>query len=275
MHAVTGSAAEPEPNVGRRRLVPVHTARYSRYALSVVLFFGLWYWASGGLVSERVMPTPDQTVRAFFDSLEDGYVWSDFRVTFIRMTVGFLLAMSAGVVVGFALGRVRWLEVIFGPWVTVGATIPSILYIIVLYLWLGLNDRAAVLGAAAIVGPTMIYNIWQGVKTLDPGLSEMARAYEFPRTMVLRRVFLPQTYPFIFASARQGLAITWKIMILVELLGRPSGVGFRINFYYQLLQMDRVLAAALLFVIAMLLIELVLVRRVERYVFRWQRAEAR
>ena len=58
--------------------------------------------------------------------------------------------------------------------------------------------------------------LWQGMKSLDPGLSEMARAFGVPRWMLFRRVLLPQTIPFLFAAARLGLALTWKIIIFVD-----------------------------------------------------------
>jgi NitT/TauT family transport system permease protein len=124
------------------------------------------------------------------------------------------------------------------------------------------------------VGPSITYNVWQGMKTLDSRLSEMARAFGVPRALILRRVLLPQTVPFLFAAARFGLALTWKIMIFVELLGRSSGVGYRIQYWYNLFNMERVLASALPFIILMLLIELVILRNLETYLFRWQRKEA-
>ncbi len=254
-----------------RRLL---SADVGRYASSAIILFVLWY-ALSYQVTTDVVPTPHQTVRVLFKSLDDGYIWSDLRVSFIRISVSFLVSLSVGVAAGFALGRIRWIEEIFGSWVTVAATIPSLLVVVVVYLSVGLNDRAAVLGAAFIVAPIVIYNIWQGMKTLDPELSEMARVFNVPRRTAFRWVFLPQTYPFVFASARQGLALTWKIMIFVELVGRSSGVGYRINFWYRLFNMERALSAALLFVVIMLLVELVLVRRLERYLFRWRRAEAR
>jgi NitT/TauT family transport system permease protein len=103
----------------------------------------------------------------------------------------------------------------------------------------------------------------------------MARAFGVPRGIVFRQVLLPQTIPFLFAAARLGLALAWKIMIFVELLGRSSGVGYRIEHWYQLFNMKRVLASAFLFVLVMLIVELVVLRNLERVLFRWRRVEAR
>jgi NitT/TauT family transport system permease protein len=125
------------------------------------------------------------------------------------------------------------------------------------------------------VAPSATFNVLQGVKSMDPQLSEMARAYGVPRWTVVRRVLLPQTIPFLFAAARSGLALTWKIVIFVELMGRSSGVGYRIQYWYNLFDMQRVLASALPFMLIMLLVELVIIRKLETFLFRWRRAEAR
>lgn len=241
--------------------------------LSVLLIFLLWELLSR-VLSASVVPTPYMTWVALGDAFADGYVWSDLTVTFGRMTAAFALAMGLAIVFGIALGTVGWFGRMFDFWVTIAASIPSLLYIVVAYLWIGLNDTGAILAAALVVAPSATFNVWQGIKSIDPGLSEMARAFGLPRWTIIRRVLFPQTTPYLFAAARSSLALTWKIVIFVELMGRSTGVGYRINYWYQLFNMPRVLASAVLFLVVMLLIELVLVRNLERYLFRWRREEA-
>jgi NitT/TauT family transport system permease protein len=241
--------------------------------VSVLLLLGLWYGLSA-LVTPRVMPTPGMTIRTFFVVLGEGYIFSDIAITFARILGTFTLSMLIGIAVGSALGTVAWFRNIFNLWVMLAASTPSLLYIVVVYLVLGLTDLAAIVGAALVVAPVITFNVWQGMKSLDPGLSEMARAFRVPRWMTFRRVLFPQTLPFLFAAARLGLTITWKIMIFVELLGRSSGVGYRIQQWYELFNMERVLVSALPFVALMLLFEVLVVRTLERWLFRWAREEA-
>lgn len=271
--AVDGKTKTPRRAVANTRLRTVIEAAGPR-VLSLALLLGLWYLVSL-LVSTDVVPTPIQTIEEFQKALGDGYIWSDLAITFTRMMGAFILAMVIGVAFGAALGTVDWFRRIFDVWVTIAASIPSLLYLVVIYLWLGLNDTAAILGGALVVAPSVTFNFWQGMKSLDPGLSEMARAFGASRWTTFRKVLLPQTLPFLFATARLGLALTWKIIIFVELLGRSSGVGYRIQHWYELFNMKRVLASALLFVVVMLVIELVVLQTLERYLFRWRREEAR
>jgi NitT/TauT family transport system permease protein len=261
---LTEPLAAPQAGTVRRSVglpEPVVQAVYQ--LISIVLLLGLWLLLSQ-LVSTKVVPTPWATWQAFVRALEDGYLWQDIGITFTRT---FALAMLLGTIFGFLLGSVRWFNQIFANWLTIAASIPSLLYIVVAYLAVGLNDTAAIVGAGMIVAPSITYNVWQGMKTL-------ARAFRVSRWLQFWRVTLPQTLAFLFAAARLGLALIWKIMIFVELLGRSSGVGYRIQYWYQLFNMERVLASALPFIILMVLIELVVLRSLEHFLFRWRPREA-
>lgn len=242
--------------------------------LSVLLILALWQLASV-LVSADVLPTPAMTAGAIGEAATDGQLWGDMTMTFARMIAAFALAMGLAVGIGLALGTVRWFGVMFDFWVTVAASVPSLLYVVLAYLALGLNETAAIVAAALVVTPSAIFNVWQGVTAVDTRLSEMARSFDLPRLTIVRRVLLPQTLPYLFAAGRASLALTWKIVIFVELMGRSSGVGYRIQYWYNLFDMQRVLAAALPFMALMLLLELVVIRRLEVRLFRWRRAEAR
>ena len=76
--------------------------------------------------------------------------------------------------------------------------------------------------------------------------------------------------PYIMASVRMGLGIVWKIAVLVELIGRPNGVGFKLFYWYQLADMAQVLAWTLLFTLVMLVIELGILKQIEHRLFGWR-----
>ena len=85
-----------------------------------------------------------------------------------------------------------------------------------------------------------------------------------------RHVVLPQLAPYLAAASRSGLSLVWKIVLVVELLGRPNGVGFEIGTAFQLFDVTKILAYALAFVAVMLAIEAFVVQPFERYVSRWR-----
>jgi NitT/TauT family transport system permease protein len=244
------------------------------YVVASLALLGLAWQGVSFIVGADVLPGPIASVLSIRHSAADGYLWSDIAITAYRIAGAFAIALVVSIIAGALLGRVRVAERLFGPWVTIGASVPSLVVIVVVYLAVGINDRAAMIGTALIVAPSMTFAVWDGMRAINPELQEMARAFAVPRFTIVRRVVLPQTMPFIFTAARTGLSLTWRIMIFVELLGRQSGVGYRIQYFYNLVDMNRVVAAALPFVALMLAFEFGVLRPLELYVFRWRRSEA-
>jgi len=83
-------------------------------------------------------------------------------------------------------------------------------------------------------------------------------------------VLIPQLAPYLAAATRSGLSLVWKIVLIVELLGRPNGVGFEIGTAFQLFDVALLLAYALPFVGIMLVIEAFIVQPFEQHVSRWR-----
>ena len=98
----------------------------------------------------------------------------------------------------------------------------------------------------------------------------MAQVFRMGPWTRMRHVLLPQLAPYLAAAARSGLSLVWKIVLIVELLGRPNGVGFEIGVAFQLFDVTRILAYALAFIAVMLAIETFLVQPLERHVARWR-----
>ena len=113
--------------------------------------------------------------------------------------------------------------------------------------------------------------IREGARALDTGLMEMAEVFRVPRLRVLRDVILPQLYPYLAAAARSGLALIWKIVLVVELLGRSNGVGFQLGLYFQMFDVAGILAYALAFIAVVQLIEWGILQPLENRLNRWRR----
>ena len=98
----------------------------------------------------------------------------------------------------------------------------------------------------------------------------MAKVYELSRWKSFRHVLLPQLLPYLAASSRSGISLIWKIVLVVELLGRSNGIGFQLHLYFQLFDIAGILACALTFVLIMQAIELLILRPLERHANRWR-----
>jgi NitT/TauT family transport system permease protein len=218
----------------------------------------------------EIFPGPIETAQVLWGEIVGGRVELDLAMTMLRVVGGLLLSLIIGIPVGILMGLNRRAEAVLDVWVMVGLTVPSLCYAIVAFMWFGLNETAAIIAIGITAAPAIAINIWEGVKNIDTKLIAMARVFEASRPVILRRVLVPQIVPYIMASARFGLGIIWKITVLVELIGRPNGVGFKLFYWYQLADMRQVLAWTLLFTIIMLIIELLILKPIEKRLFAWR-----
>lgn len=103
----------------------------------------------------------------------------------------------------------------------------------------------------------------------------MARVYGFGRWQRIAHVWLPQLFPYLMAATRGGLALIWKIVLVVELLGRSDGIGFQLHMAFQVFDVASILAYSLAFIAVVQLIELALLQPLERRASAWREAGVR
>ena len=218
----------------------------------------------------RLAPGPWPVWLAFLDELRHGDLIPHFAATLARVAAAFTLAMIFGVVFGYAMGRSRLINKAADPLLILLLNLPALVVIILAYVWVGLTETAAIGAVTLNKLPNVVVTLREGTRALDPALDEMGAVFRFSRWKALRHIVLPQLAPYVAAAARSGLSIVWKIVLVVELLGRPNGVGFALNTYFQLFDVAHILAYALSFVAVMLVIENFLVQPLERHANRWR-----
>lgn len=233
-----------------------------------------WQLAAMGLDDASVLPPPAEVWAILVGEWRSGELVLHTSQTLKRVAAAFFLAMGVGSVIGVILGKMpaldRWLD----PWVVFFLNLPALVVIVLCYLWIGLNETAAIVAVALNKTAMVIVIMREGVRSLDPDVAEMARVYRFSAWARLRHVLVPQLAPFISTAVRNGLAVIWKIVLVVEFLGRSNGVGFQIHLYFQLFETGYVLAYALSFVAIMLALEYALVQPWEAQARKWRKQPA-
>jgi NitT/TauT family transport system permease protein len=217
------------------------------------------------------MPAPLTVFAVLADEIVEGDLLYHLGVTLLRVAASFALAMSIGVVIGFVMGRSRLIDRLGSPWLVFFLNLPALVIIILAYIWIGLVESAAVFAIALNKIPNVAVTIREGARALDSGLMDMAHVFRVPRTRVLRDIVLPQLYPYLAAAARSGLALIWKIALVVELLGRSNGVGFQLGVYFQLFDVAGILAYALAFIAVVQLIEWCVLQPLDHRLGQWRR----
>lgn len=232
-------------------------------------------WAAVSLASDpRLFPGPLAVMGVLVREAESGALLHHLAITLARVAAAFVVAMAIGVAGGLALGRSALLDRLFGPWLTVFLNLPALVVIVLAYVWFGLTEAAAVGAVAVNKIPNVMVIVREGARAVDEQYVEMARAFRLSRFDTLRHALLPQLTPYIAAAARSGLALIWKIVLVVELLGRSDGVGFQINLFFQLFDVAGILAYTLAFVAVVELLELAVLEPAERRLSRWRPARA-
>lgn len=242
-------------------------------AASLLGLLLLWGFAAQAWPS-RAFPPPDQVWRVLASDTASGELPYHLGVTLGRVAAAFVVAMAVGSVIGILLGIHRRADQFFNPWVVLFLNIPALVIIVLAYIWFGLNEAAAIGAVSVNKIPNVVVTMREGARALDSRYAEMAAVYRFGPWDRLRHVTLPQLQPYFAAASRSGIALIWKIVLVVELLGRSNGVGFQIYLHFQLFDVATILAYTLAFVAVMLAIELLLVQPVERHATRWRRRPA-
>jgi NitT/TauT family transport system permease protein len=238
---------------------------------SILLLLLIWQGAAWMAAQPRLMPGPAAVLAAMVREIATGELQFHLAVTLARVAVSFVVAMSLGTAIGYLMGRAPPVDRLLTPWLVFFLNLPALVTIILAYIWIGLNETAVIFAVSANKIPNVVVTIREGTRALDRQLLEMAAVYRLGRVKTLRHVVLPQLWPYLAAAARSGLALIWKIVLVVELLGRSNGVGFQLGIYFQLFDVTSILAYALAFIAVVQAIEWGLLQPLERRATRWRR----
>ncbi len=237
--------------------------------VSLALLIAAWFVGSR-IAGPRMLPDPQAVALMLIEEARSGALAFNLGATLARVAVAFALAMALGSVIGLVMGRYRLADRLGDPWLVVLLNLPALVIIVLAYVWAGLTETAAIAAVALNKLPIAAVMVREGARALDRGLDDMAQVFRMGAWTRMRHIVLPQLAPYLAAAARSGLSLVWKIVLIVELLGRPNGVGFEIGVAFQLFDVTKILTYALAFIAVMLVIETFLVQPVERHVSRWR-----
>jgi ABC-type nitrate/sulfonate/bicarbonate transport system permease component len=238
-------------------------------AASAVVLLAAWQ-ALAGLAGSPLVPTPTTVAWGVYRHAADGELFRHLGATLGRVAMSFVAAMGIGAAIGIVMGERRAVDRFFDLWLMLGLNIPALVIMILCYVWLGLNEAAAVLAVTLNKIPLVVVTVREGARAVDRELLQVAEVLRLSRRRTLFKVYLPQLYPYLMAAARNGLSLIWKIVLVVELIGRSSGVGFQLGVYFQFFDIASVLAYTVAFVAVVFAVEAAVMRPLERRLNEWR-----
>lgn len=236
----------------------------SLLALLFAWQFVVWQW------QPEALPGPAAVAGRLLEEVSGGELFTHLSATLGRVALSFAAALLLGSALGLAMAASTRLDALLDMPLTIALNVPALVVIILCFMWLGLTDFAAVLAVTVNKLPTIAIALREGGKAVDRQLLEVARAFGLPPWRRWLRVYMPQLSPYFFAACRAGLALVWKIVLVVELMGCSSGVGFQLGIYFQYFDIEGVLAYTAAFVMIILLLDALVLRRWEAGVGLWR-----
>jgi sulfonate transport system permease protein len=241
---VEGSPARERPARNRR-------ARLMRPALGLVLpvtLAVLWEfivrmgWASG-----RLAPPPSVVFATFVDLARTGDLQRNTLVTLGRVAAGFGIGVTVATIVGAAAGYSPLVWRLLDPSLQALRAIPSIAWVPLFILWLGIFEASKVTLIAVGVFFPVYLGLMGAIQSVDRKLVEVGRAFRLSDVAMVRRILLPAVLPAYVLSLRSGLGLGWMFVVAAELMGASEGLGYLLIDGQQLGKPAEIVAAIVAF----------------------------
>ncbi|TNC18334.1 ABC transporter permease [Georgenia sp. 311] len=250
---VEGAARPVLVPVGEERAVPApgptRVHRWHRLAAVVVplALLGLWHLLTAvtGTFAPYQLPSPAAVWAAGTELAADGTLWTHVAISTQRVLLGFAVGAAAGLAVGALVGLSRWADTLLAG--TVGAlrAVPSLAWVPLLILWIGINEDSKVTLIAIGAFFPVYTTVASALRHVDPHLVEVGRAYGYRGVGLLARVQLPAVTPAVAAGLRLALAQSWLFLVAAELIASSMGLGFLLTDSQNNGRVDRILLAIL------------------------------
>ena len=239
--------AEPGPSTPANAAVPRNAVRWThrRWFLalrSFAVFIGLWYLLYLWNGNPIQLPSPFRVAMAIWQLGLSGELFEHALISTTRLVIALLVATLLAVPLGFLMGRNRTADSIIDPVVELLRPISGIAWIPLGLFIFGVGDVLPVFIMVYVAFFPLLLNTVAGVRNVDQKLVNAASTMGIHGWPLTRQVIVPGALPTIMVGFRLAFAGAWAAVIAAELIGAPSGLGFAIEWYRQLLMSPKVFA---------------------------------
>jgi NitT/TauT family transport system permease protein len=240
-----------------------------RLAVGVIAIAVWWLVILSNQHLRGFISDPASVGKSLGDILTSEVFWTNLAATMKAVFFGFLLGCGTGIVIGFILGEVEWLDRVLDPWLAVLNAVPRIALAPVFILWFGISIQAKVALAFTVVIFVQILSTRAGVRNVDRDIRLVSRLAGMSRFDTIRKVVLPSSIPSTFAGLRLGFVYSLLGVVTSEMIAARQGVGQLIVYSSAVFKISQMFAyLVVLAIIAGIINEIFGV--VERRLQRWQ-----
>jgi sulfonate transport system permease protein len=200
-----------------------------------------------GLAEGRLVPPPSRILTALQALAETGELWTHVWATLWRVVAGFAIGAAAGIALGALSGSVETLRRLLDPTLQALRAIPSIAWVPLFILWLGIFEASKVALIAVGVFFPVYLGVVDAILSVDRKLVEVGRAFRLSRPALARRILLPAVLPSTLVALRSGLGLGFMFVVAAEFMGASEGLGYLLVDGQQMGKPDQILAAIIAF----------------------------
>ncbi|MCF6204507.1 MAG: ABC transporter permease subunit [Methylococcaceae bacterium] len=191
---------------------------------SIFLFIALWEFGHQNY-GELILPAPKETFLRLLNMLSNEGMWQEMQITVNRALWGFFISAVLGSVFGLLAGLFATASMMSRPIVTILMGMPPIAWIVLAMIWFGMGDKTVIFTVVVASFPIVFIGALQGTRTLENHLKEMADSFNTPLLMKLSDIYFPHIFSYIFPVWIAALGMSWKIVVMAELLSTADGIG--------------------------------------------------
>jgi sulfonate transport system permease protein len=218
-----------------------------RFSVPLALFVAWWAASASGRIKSYQLASPRDVLRELGDLAATGVLWRDLGASVERVALGFGIALLLALVLGSLVGGSRDAERALDPTLQGIRAVPSLAWVPLILLWLGIGETAKVTLVAIGAFFPIYVALVSGIRGVDRKLVEVGTIFGLSRFAMIRRVLVPATLPQLLVGARIGLTQAWLFLVAAELLAATNGLGFLLTDGQQTSRTDEILVAILLF----------------------------
>ena len=223
-----------------RRGVPAWLRKGGIALRSFAIFVAAWWALAAWNDNPIQLPDPLRVAKAMIALARDGELFEHAWVSTTRLLLSLVIAVLIAVPLGFAMGLNRRVEMYVDPLVELLRPISGIAWIPLALFIFGVGNTLPVFIMVYVAIFPLLLNTVAGVRGVDKKLLAAARTMGISRRATLRHVVVPAALPTVMVGLRLAFAGAWAAVVAAELIGAPSGLGFAIEWYRQLLMSPKV-----------------------------------
>ena len=244
---------------------------WSGWGALASIFLFLAFWDLGNqLYGDLVLPSPKETFSTLYTMLYDESVWENMIITVKRAFIGFLISSVIGSILGLVAGLFVTASMMSRPIVTILLGMPPIAWIVLAMIWFGMSDSTVIFTVIVASFPIVFVGALQGTRTIEGNLHEMADSFKTPFMTKLFDIYFPHIFSYIFPAWIAALGMSWKIVVMAELLSSNDGIGAALAIARSHLDTPTALALVVIMIGSLLLIEYLILEPLKREVELWR-----